>query len=462
MAKLLPTLCSPFNILLILQLVSVPLVRGQANSTFVDQSGYSTFELFKNTGLQPCPVNYTAASVNALVPREPRRGGGGGGGTRGGGTTDPLFASDWAGSQAGYCKHMTGIPIMIPTLPTQNAFTPWWPTFTLQFVSLLFTWLGLWWTTRSVERNAEVQDMSLPVTFWIQLPIDLARIVAWFVRTSQGLVDATRFSWVSVILWLVPFNYIWLTRLLGSKTQDYAPVLRQETNRVGVFTEQAQPLYENSGSETKHTDFQSVTETATHRIRPRMYWASMAFAVVTIVQWCMSLAVVALHFKYSWLDKGNHPTYVETPRAVSNPSSIARMPQSCLDWLEQSSDLVASKLLDMKLVQVLFTLINAFQFVVCTLVVLFSTRSRYRILGKLKISAWASLLSLGLPALGTGIWIIAKVAFGNQDIWITYTHNTTTTGGCTFAAVTMDRQWGYWDVQYNLPVRIAMSALGVA
>ncbi|KAK5000708.1 hypothetical protein LTR66_000499 [Elasticomyces elasticus] len=89
---------------------------------------------------------------------------------------------------------------MIPTTPTQNAFTPWWPTFTTQFVSLLFTWLGLWWTSRGLDKHPEAHDMTLPLTFWIQLPIDIGRIIAWFVKTIHGFTDAKRFAWVSYLV----------------------------------------------------------------------------------------------------------------------------------------------------------------------------------------------------------------------------------------------------------------------
>ncbi|KAJ8115238.1 hypothetical protein OPT61_g3065 [Boeremia exigua] len=459
-----------FLILLAFQSVLIPCIEAQSNETFLEQPEYTTFELFKNSGLRPCPVNYTSSTKNALVPREPRRGGGGGGGTRGGGATNPLFASTWVSKQKpeDYCKYMTGTPIMIPTLPTQNSFTPWWPAFTMQFLSFLFTWVGLWWTTRGIERNPEAHDMSLPITFWMQLPIDICRMVAWFVRTIQGLADTEQFSWVSVIAWLVPFNYIWLTRLIVSKVKDDTSNTQPgtvETIQVQQFEEQGQPLYANYrdlGPQNKQMDPRAISVNNPIERRSKLHWISMTFLILTIAQWCLSLSVVALHFRYSWLDKDNHPTYLEAPRAISDPSSVADMPQSCLAWLQQSSSLIASELLDMHLVQVLFCLINAFQFIVCTVVVLVSSRGRYRVLGKLKISAWASLLSLGLPALGTGIWIIAKVVFGDQDTWITYTQNLNTTGGCTFAAVTMDRQWGYWDVQYGLPLRIGMSALGVA
>lgn len=187
----------PLILLLVSQSFLMMHVTGQGNRTFIEQPNYTTFELFKNTGLQPCPINYTAASLPSLLPREPRRGGGGGGSRSGGGVTDPLFASTWVGSRKdNYCKYMTGIPIIVPTMPTQNAFTPWWPTFTMQFVSFLLTWIGLWWTTRSLERNPEAHDMSLPFTFWIQLPFDIGRIIAWFVKVLQGFANSRQFSWV--------------------------------------------------------------------------------------------------------------------------------------------------------------------------------------------------------------------------------------------------------------------------
>ena len=198
MAKLLPVkLSNPF-VILIIQCLLLSAVNGQTKDRFVEQPAYSNFQLFKNTGLQPCPINDTATAPRTRTPRDPRRGGGGGG-TRGGGTTNDFVKSTWIENQGNYCKHMTGTPVMIPTIPTQSAFTPWWPAFTAQFVSLLFTWVGLWWTTRSVEKDPKAQDMKLPVTFWIQLPIDIARLLAWFVRTIRGFADASQFAWVRFV-----------------------------------------------------------------------------------------------------------------------------------------------------------------------------------------------------------------------------------------------------------------------
>tara|TARA_R110002003_G_scaffold62_21_gene5728 strand:+ start:5020 stop:5688 length:669 start_codon:yes stop_codon:yes gene_type:complete len=211
MGKALQKLGSWLMPLLLVQSTLPSLVQADTTGSFVDQSAFSHFELWKNTGLQPCPINTTAtlSAVNAttttkakVVPRDPRgggRGGGGGSSSSGGGTSGEEFIkSTWVDKQDSFCQKMKGTPIMIPSTPTQYAFTPWWPTFTAQFVSLVFTWVGLWWTTKTVEREG-AQDMKLPILFWIQLPIDMARMLAWFVKTFHGFAVASRFSWVRLV-----------------------------------------------------------------------------------------------------------------------------------------------------------------------------------------------------------------------------------------------------------------------
>lgn len=173
------------GILTILALAS--LVDCQTNGTFVDQSHYTTFELFKNTRLSQCPINATQVT-NPLIEGDTTG--------NGGRTVVDIVASDWVSDQANYCKHMKGAPVMIPTMPTQNAFTPWWPTFATQFASLLIAWVSLWWTSRGLNQDPEASDMSLPSTFWISLPLDCARITFWFFQTIRGFADARRFGWV--------------------------------------------------------------------------------------------------------------------------------------------------------------------------------------------------------------------------------------------------------------------------
>ena len=85
-----------------------------------------------------------------------------------------------------------------------------------------------------------------------------------------------------------------------------------------------------------------------------------------------------------------------------------------------------------------------------------------RTLRMLKLSAWTSLFTIGLPALATGFWILGAVTFGGQDVVLAHTNNLVTTGQCTFGVVNMDRRWGFWDVQIESSFRIIMSLVGAA
>jgi len=272
----------------------------------------------------------------------------------------------------------------------------------------------------------------------------------------------------SVILWLVPFNYIWLIQLLDPKNKTATPASEQDATQTGHGSQPAPYTYPQQDKLQMQeqgivpVDAQNTSGNGFFQGKSKFYWISITFGFITALQWIMSFAIVVLHFRYSWFHSKSHPTYVEVPHAISDLSSIAIMPKSCWDWLQMSTNLISSDLLDIHLVQVIQTLILALQLAACTAVILFRRSGPHQVLGKLKLSAAASLATLGLPAIGTGLWILGTVTFGNQDTWMTYINNITTTGGCTFGAVAMDRQWGYWDVEYERPYRIAMSLLGVS
>ncbi|KAH7068586.1 hypothetical protein FB567DRAFT_540773, partial [Paraphoma chrysanthemicola] len=375
MGKSLQKIASCVVHLLLAQSTLPSLVQADTNGSFVDQSAFSQFELWKNTGLQPCPINTTAtlSAVNAtstarerIVARDPRGGGRGGGSSSSGGSSGgtnggDFIKSTWVDKQDSFCQKMKGTPIMIPSKPTQYGFTPWWPTFTAQFVSLVFTWVGLWWTTRTVEREG-AQDMKLPISFWIQLPIDVARMLAWFVKTFHGFAVANRFSWVSVILWLVPFNYIWLVRLLDAKK-------RTSTQAVLHSTPQPTP-YGQAADYYKVPHVEEANTTQTTSGPTRWFFLSILFAAITAFMWILSLVVVGLHFKYAWFDsKHTHPIYVEVAKAVSDPALIARgVPEACINWAKRVPNTIAWDLLDLRIVQAVQVLIVAIQFVMCTAV----------------------------------------------------------------------------------------------
>ncbi|KAH8706984.1 hypothetical protein GQ44DRAFT_777638 [Phaeosphaeriaceae sp. PMI808] len=309
----------------------------------------------------------------------------------------------------------------------------------MQFVSLLLSFAGLWWTARGIDKCPLASETKLPVLFWVQLPIDLGRIGFWFVQVCIGFSNSKRFSWFSVVLWLVPFNYFWLVRLLGSKRihQPQYPV---------------QPYEAGAEDSTKASGSRDL----------KILGASVIFGFITVIQWCMSLAVAGTHFSYSMTSKERHPTYFQVDRALTPQSSIAPMPQECLKWLQNSSNIMPIKKLDVSHVQIIHTFIVAFQFIACSAMVVLKHNSRHHVLDKLRSSATAIFITFALPALATGIWILVTTTIGEQRTWLTYTTDRNLTGGCTFGMVNMNRQWGYWDVEYQRPIRIAMSVLGVA
>lgn len=201
MARSLQTLPAYLFAVLIVLITIPSLAQAQTNGNFLNQSEYTNFELFKNTGLKPCPIiaNTSAPAKTDLIPRSPRgggRGGGGGGGSSSGVRAPDLVQSRWIGSQEVSCLYMRATPVMIPTTPTNYAFMPWWPTFAMQFITLLISFAGLWWTARKVEKDPAGK---LPILFYIQLPIDAARIVAWFVKAFMGFSGSKRFAWIRYV-----------------------------------------------------------------------------------------------------------------------------------------------------------------------------------------------------------------------------------------------------------------------
>jgi hypothetical protein len=60
---------------------------------------------------------------------------------------------------------------------TQNDFTPWWATFTTQFVSPLITWPGLKSTSRGFGKHPKGTNMPLPLNFLDSAPIGNGRIM---------------------------------------------------------------------------------------------------------------------------------------------------------------------------------------------------------------------------------------------------------------------------------------------
>src|ERR1700753_4429801 len=83
---------------------------------------YTDFDLFKNSGFSFCTINTRtkadASSRDFVISRNVR-------------------------NQTEFCSYMAGVPIMIPTAPTQTAFFPWYPSLLAQGFSLALSYYGL-------------------------------------------------------------------------------------------------------------------------------------------------------------------------------------------------------------------------------------------------------------------------------------------------------------------------------
>ena len=102
---------------------------------------------------------------------------------------------------------------MLPTKLTSASFLPNFPSYLLQAISMVFSIVSVIMATRKLKGDLTA-DMTLPKTFWFLLPYDFARTVAWWVRWVQGALDRPHAPWLNVVLWTVPWNYIWLFTLL--------------------------------------------------------------------------------------------------------------------------------------------------------------------------------------------------------------------------------------------------------
>lgn len=268
----------------------------------------------------------------------------------------------------------------------------------------------------------------------------------------------------SVVLWLLPFNYLWLAQqLISGKPETFSRDPPSHTEYFGSkepATVREQLLHQDAVSEGARTQKKS-----------RLFWVPVAIAILISVQWIMTLASVIYHCLYRIGNNQRTRTYFEVPNAVTNPSSIALgMPPACLDWLK-SVNVEDTGLLKLDYDQMTAVIITTLQFGVCTIACVERIRKHFQKrrlntykhnISTLKITAAASLASLGIAALFTGFWILGTVVLKGRNANMRYTNDLNTTGGCTFAMVGMNKRWGYWNVEYELAFRIIMSALGAS
>jgi hypothetical protein len=78
---------------------------------------------------------------------------------------------------------------------TMFGFFPWWPVYLMRTISLGLSFVGFFYTWMSMSRPTAVR--KIPLWFWIQVPIDIARVLGWWVIIIWGFADPDYFGWVT-------------------------------------------------------------------------------------------------------------------------------------------------------------------------------------------------------------------------------------------------------------------------
>lgn len=438
---------------------------------------YTDFDLFKNSGFSFCTINTRTkadeSSRDFVISRNVR-------------------------NQTEFCSYMAGVPIMIPTTPTETAFFPWYPTLLAQGLSLGLSYLGLYYIFRYLDLSRMLPSRKrLPWYFWIFLILDLARQVAFHFKTIHGFVNPDRFAWTNVLLWLLPLNYVTLASQLQAARREaiyeepYAGANVQfaqlRSNGQIEFTSDAFPpvlrgpdtpgFVDKKGAMQTRSSFPSATprsggfpsiagDITTGESRGMTTWISILAAAG---MWFLSFVVTILHWKWSYGSVGSSltRTYPPISTALSQPQSVGNMPVACLKYLQSETLVNSTNFFDQPTDQIIFALITTLQFIASSLVLVYVYIRRhdeafdrsYRIL---YCSASVTLIMLLIPALAVGIDIATQVLQDGQVINVRFTNDLNITGGCTFAFVNMNKRFGYWDVTLEKGFRIIMSFLGAS
>lgn len=428
---------------------------------------YTDFDLFKNTRFFPCPINTNVAA-------DP--------------STSDFIVQREVNNQSDFCTSLTGTPIMIPTTATQTAFFPWYPTLIAQAFSLALSYTGLFYTLRAVDRSRMQITRRMPWHFWVQLPFDSARIVAFMFKTIHGFVDPQRFAWTDVVLWLLPLNYIFVAHQMriaqsgldepyAGASQQMAAMRAKSSTRLsfadrGLSNADDKAYFYgsqyNAGSNrypSLRYSFTKPTSRSKFAMIPRGATVWM-WIIVTCAMWGLSVVNVILHWKWAWAPGTAFArTYVINPTAIQDPRTIGNMPMSCLNYL-QSGALQQTSFFNQNTDQLMFSLIITLQLfissAVLTAVVIGRREPFDRAYLLLYVSAASTIALLLLPAIAVGIELGVKIALKKQVISLRFTNNLQVTGGCTFAFVNMNKRFGYWDVDYERGFRIVMSFLGAS
>jgi heme/copper-type cytochrome/quinol oxidase subunit 2 len=195
------------------------------------------------------------------------------------------------------------------------------------------------------------------------------------------------------------------------------------------------------------------------------FFIGIALGTVAVIMWFVTAFTLVFHWRLPSTGNQRTETYLQDPRVTADPSVLGALPSSCVDYLKSTS-LQGQGMYSESFDQLLSAGIATLQFIIVSLA---AVTICWRVFRKnpsastenFKNCLSSTLTSLVIAIVGTALYIGIN-SWQKHSVSYSYTTNTATTGGCTFAFVEMDGTLGYWDVSYELGFRIGMSALGAA
>lgn len=171
---------------------------------------FSKYDLYKNSGFGPCPAKFTNGTEEGWV------------------SSLGTVAEVRRGQQ--FCDVVGEyIPIIIPAKAHSSAFTPGWFQFALQLIGWAVSFAGYWKSIPTTKKDAEKQEealaealeemqtnpyvrppppqiteLALPKTFWISLPYEIGRQLAWWIQAIRAFRNLPEASWISPVMYIAP------------------------------------------------------------------------------------------------------------------------------------------------------------------------------------------------------------------------------------------------------------------
>jgi hypothetical protein len=391
---------------------------------------FTHYEFFKNTNFQDCPRTLENVTDHGQ---------------------SPITHYNEVNRANDFCDAFTGnVPIILPARALPSPFTPSWFSLLLQFVGWTFSIVSLWISVsklqpRTVDEgaitenppNAEAgrketiegihppaherpQAIPIPKLFWIGLPFEVAREIAWWVRFGQAVQNPDGASWISPVAFTSAILY---SQYMALSLNPSVPKIRSRKKFLRHFW-----------------------------IRSCM---TVAFTLSGLGMFMASFALVILRATRHW----SIDNYEILASAFSDPAALGKdLPQTCLDYISRMSS-YGQFITDPQTSWWPFIQIG--QFAVCLWVI-------YKV-SKLFGGGQLPILAIIIQSsLALGVSLVVPIFF--QSLFAAFTGKAYmsgfTNGGsegvvCEIAVVFLDKRLGYVDVAYGRAQRVILGLLGV-